>query len=240
MKVSEKILKKVKKIENGKIIRYKDLGLEPDEYFAGSKVMERLLKKGKLERISPGVFFKPKMTVFGKLGPDESEILKLYLFEDNERVGYLTGPGLYNSMALTTQVPAVYYAASRYKRISVKMGRVVIKPAKSYVDVNGQNYRYLQFLDALKDFTKILDLDTEFALGVLLTTLKKYNETELKTLIKYALKYPPRVRAFLGTLLEKAGFGSLTPELRKSLNPLSSYRCRISKLLPNANKWNIV
>jgi len=240
MKVSEKIFKEIKKIEDGKIIRYKDLGLKADEYYAASKVMERLLKKGTVERMSPGVFFKPKMTVFGKLGPDENEILKLYLFEDGERVGYLTGPGLYNSMALTTQVPAVYYAASRYKRISAKMGRVVIKPAKSYVEVSGENYKYLQFLDALKDFTKIFDLDTEFALGVLITNLKKYDDADLKVLIKYALKYPPRVRAFLGALLDRAGLASFTQVLRKSLNPITSYRLRIGKILPQAYKWNIV
>ena len=105
MKVSQKIDSQLKNIIEGVTFKYQDLTLEPSEYGAATKTVERLIAEGKLQRASKGVFYKPKQTIFGTLQPREGELLKQYLFKNGQRVAYITGASLYNQMGLTTQIP---------------------------------------------------------------------------------------------------------------------------------------
>ena len=59
-------------------------------------------------------------------------------------------------------------------------------------------------------------------------------------LIRYALKYPPRSRAFLGALLEKLKTEQNTNQLKQSLNSLTVYDLGIDKqILSTVLEWNI-
>ena len=70
--------------------------------------------------------------------------------------------------------------------------------------------------------------------------LKKLKKDEIKKIIKYSLKYPPRTRALLGALLESIGVKEELDDLRNSLNPLSEYAFGIKKeILNNAENWKI-
>ena len=54
------------------------------------------------------------------------------------------------------------------------------------------------------------------------------------------LAYPPRVRAFLGALLENIKTETGLTVLKTSLNPVSEYDYGIDKKqLPNMKNWNI-
>ena len=98
----------------------------------------------------------------------------------------------------------------------------------------------LEILDALKDFKKIPDLDKDSAIKIISNRLNELNTNEIKQLIKCVLSYPPRVRGFLGALLEKIDFLIELIILKKSLNPLSEYNYGINKsLLSTAPNWNI-
>lgn len=189
------------------------MAVEPQEFVADAKAIEWLIAKGIIKRISTGVFYKPKKTVFGELKPNEEEILKPYLFDKGKRIAYITGTSLYNRMNLTTQIPKSIKIASRDKRITVSKDNVKATRMKSYVDVKDNNFYLLELLDALKDFKKILDLDQNSAIEVLSKKLKELNPTERRLLIKCSLAYPPRVRGFLGALLESAK----TPAANKGL-----------------------
>ncbi len=62
----------------------------------------------------------------------------------------------------------------------------------------------------------------------------------MKELIKIALEYPPRVRAFLGALLENIDKNINIKSLDDSLNPLSEYELGLTKdILPTVENWNI-
>jgi hypothetical protein len=106
--------------------------------------------------------------------------------------------------------------------------------------VTDKNFYLLELLDALKDFKKIPDLDKNSAIKILSNKLKELNAIETKLLIKYGLAYPPRVRSFLGALLENIKTESDLSVLKTSLNPLSEYEYGISKnKLPTVENWNI-
>ena len=240
MKVSQKIEAQLKGIPEGITFGYKDMAIETDEFGAASKSIERIIAAGKLKRISKGVFYKPRMTVFGLVQPVEQELLKQYLFKNGRRVAYITGIGLYNQMGLTTQIPAIIIMASKSRRKAVDIGNIKIKPVKSYTNVTNENYKLLGILDAVKDFKTIPDTDIKSVISILKNQLNQLTEAERKYLTQYALDYPPRVRALLGAILEIVDNSLDLIELKKSLSPLSTYKTGITTaLLPNAIKWNL-
>ncbi len=240
MNIAKKIQEKINSFERGNTFTYQDFSIKKEEYSATSKTIERLIKKGKIKRISTGVFYKPKQTVFGELRPNEEKIITPYLFNNGKRIAYITGLLLYNKMGLTTQIPKEISIASREKRIYISKGSIKANAVKSYVEVTDDNYKYLEYLDALKDWKKIPDLDKKSAVEILITKLKEFDKNQSKELLRIALSYPPRVRAFFGALLENTGNKIDLTSLEESLNPLSEYKLGIAKeILPTIEKWNI-
>ncbi|GHV10126.1 hypothetical protein FACS1894162_2740 [Bacteroidia bacterium] len=239
MTITQKIQKQISKLADGTTFKYEQLGIEPQEYTAAAKALERFVNKGVIKRISTGVFYKPKQTVFGELKPNEEEVLKPYLFEQGKRIAYITGTSLYSRMGLTTQIPKKIKIASRDKRIFISRGNIKATAVKSYVDVNEKNFYLLEILDALKDLNKIPDLDKNSAIKILSNILQNLYIADVKLLIKYSLPYPPRVRALLGALLENVNFEIDFSTLKKSLNPLSEFNYNIENLLSTAKNWKI-
>jgi len=238
MTVAQRIGIRIADMRDGTTFKYQELGIAPSEYSAATKAIERLRKKGVVDRASTGVFYKPKKTVFGDLKPAQDELVKPYLYENNKRIAYVTGTSLYNRMGLTTQVPKNLSVASRDRRIITRIGDMQIRPVKSYVDVTKDNYQYLEILDAIKDIKIIPDSNIGTSILIICNGLQSLPEPS--KLVKLALKYPPRVRALVGAMLEKVGLGKLTSALQSSINPLSSFKYGIDEdLLPLANKWKI-
>ncbi|HZJ36026.1 MAG TPA: DUF6088 family protein [Gillisia sp.] len=240
MKVTEKIERKINRMQKGTTFKYQQLGIDQAEYSAAAKAIERLIKKGILKRVSTGVFYKPKQSAFGDLRPREEELIKPHLFQDGKRIAYVTGGSLYNRMGLTTQVPKNIKVASKVKRVTTKIGKTQVKSVKSYVDVTNENYYLLEILDALKDFKTIPDLDKKSAIALLKNKISKLTENDLSKIVRYALKYPPRAKALLGAILEFSKKKNSIESLKTNLNPLTSYKLGIKEeILPTAPKWNI-
>lgn len=241
MKISEKIKKVIEDMEPGDTFTYQQLSLNNNEYIAGTKAIERFINKGVIKRVSTGIFYIPKKSVFGELKPREDELIKPYLLNNKgKRIAYITGTSLYNKMGLTTQIPRVIKIASRDKKIYISNVNIKATPVKSYVDVTNQNYNLLQLLDALKDFKKIPNLNITSAIIILKNIISGLKKEELNKLIKYAIYYPPRVIALLGALLEEINVSINLNLLRENLNPLTNYRIGISdKILSTAEKWSI-
>ncbi len=242
MKVAAKIKLKVNSIQPGRIFKYSDLGISRNEYRAAAKTLSRLVKEKAVKRLSTGVFYKPRTTAFGELGPSENEQLRPYLFNGRKRIAYVTGPALFNRLSLTTQVPKDIDLAGKLKRPILKVGNMKIRFVKSYADVSRKNYKLLEILDVLKDFKKIPDLNKGSAIKRIKALISELNDQEKKDLVRYALAYPPRARAFLGALLESIEIEQkeLTETLNQSLNPLSLYSIGVDQdVLPNYKSWFI-
>ncbi|WP_183568523.1 hypothetical protein [Mucilaginibacter sp. SP1R1] len=142
-------------------------------------------------------------------------------------------------MGLTNKVPHNISIASRDKRVLTPIGNIQLRPVKSHVDVTNENYLLLEILYATKDLKIIPDVDHNRAVQNLLRQLT--DVTDKSKLVKLALKYPPRVRALAGSLLEQLGFKAIVALLGKSLNPLSAYTYGISaEALPTHTNWNIL
>lgn len=238
MKVAEKIADKIAGMPDGSTFRYQELPIEREEYTAAAKAIERLVKSGLIKRASTGLFYKPKRSAFGVLKPDEQELIKPYLFSTGKRIAYITGTLLYNRMGLTTQVPKNIKIATRDKRLELMLGNQKVTSIKSYADINDDNYPYLEYLDAIKDFKTIPDLNKDAGVRLLKDGISKLEDRQLFK--KLALKYPPRVRALAGALMELINPTEDLNAMRKSLNPLSTFEFGLNtNLLPNNATWNI-
>jgi predicted transcriptional regulator of viral defense system len=240
MKLSEQIREYIENIPTGKTFGYADLGISQEKYVTAAKALERLQKKGVIKKVAKGKFYKPQKTVFGELKPDYYEQLRPYLYENGKRMAYVTGVSLYNQMRLTTQVPSQIKIASYNKRIYIKQGVLKADAVKAYARVTSSNYKLLGILDALKDIKKIPDSKVSSSVQLLGSLIAALNKIKIKDLIKYALLYPPRVRALLGAIIDNLDNNIETEELKNSLNPLSKYKIGLKdKDLPTIKNWNI-
>lgn len=241
MKLTQNIKNKIKELPEGKTFGYADLGIAAEDFQTAAKVMERLQTKGIVKKISKGVFYKPEQTVFGELKPDFDEQLRPYLFENGKRIAYETGFSLYNQLGLTTQMAFRTKIASRSKRISINRGALKADAVKSYAEVTDKNYELLGFLDAFKDIKRIPDSNVKTSVKILSGKIKDLDEKQIAEMLKYAIFYPPRVRALLGAILENMNCTVNLQKLKESLNPLSSYELGLKESdLPTLKNWNIV
>jgi hypothetical protein len=241
MALATEIRKRIKQLPEGKTFGYDDLRIAKNDYTTAAKALERLQKEGLIKKVSKGIFYKPEQTVFGELKPDYSELLRPYLFENGKRVAYETGTSLYNRLGLTTQIAFRIKIASRGKRININRENLKADAVKSYAEVTDSNYETLGLLDAFKDIKKIPDCSVVQAIRRLSTIVKELNDKQTESFIKYALLYPPRVRALVGAVLENIGKKPKGIEkLKESLNPLTTIKLGIKESeLPTKSNWYI-
>lgn len=240
MTLAAQIRNKIQNLPEGKTFGYADLGIAKDEYQKAAKALERLQGQGIIKKTSKGVFYKPKQTMFGELKPDYSEQLRPYLFENGKRIAYETGFSLYNRLGLTTQMAFRIKIASRSKRISINRGVLKADAVKSYAEVTEANYELLGFLDAIKDIKRIPDSTVSKAIKIISSRIRNLDEKQLTALVKYALRYPPRVRALVGAILENLNSSTNTNKLKEGLNPLTQFKLGLRESdLPSIKNWNI-
>lgn len=241
MALATEIRKRIKQLPEGKTFGYDDLRIAKDEYTTAAKALERLQKEGLIKKVSKGVFYKPEQTVFGELKPDYSELLRPYLFENGKRVAYETGTSLYNRLGLTTQMAFRIKIASRGKRININRENLKADAVKSYAEVTDSNYETLGLLDAFKDIKKIPDCSVAQAINRLSAIVKELNDKQTASLLKYALVYPPRVRALVGAVLENIGSNiENIVKLKESLNPLTTIKLGVKESeLSTKSNWYI-
>lgn len=60
---------------DGTTFDYRELAITPGEYTAATKAIERLIKKGLINRASRGEFYKPEKTAFSNLVPKGEELI---------------------------------------------------------------------------------------------------------------------------------------------------------------------
>ncbi len=112
--------------------------------------LKRLADKGRIERFQKGVYYRTKQTVFGKARPSAETLeAQLLIRRGDDIIGYETGVSLMNQMGLTTLVPRKReIATNAYRKIINDKYIIVRKPV---ITVNAGNFRYLQFLDVIRD-----------------------------------------------------------------------------------------
>ena len=240
MKTVQSVIFTIDRLPKGYVFTFADFVTEVNKKEAVIKALNRLAVSGKIAKLSKGKYYKPEDSVFGKLQPNKSQIVKDLLENEGKIIGYLTGYSIYNQLGLTTQVSNTIQIGKNEIRPSFKRGSNTISFIRQKNTITKGSIRLLQILDAIRYFKKIPDSNSLTTFKRLLAILKNVKEKDKIIMVRLALKYPAATRALLGALLQSIGKISIAKPLRNSLNPITVYKLSgVRKAIPDAEKWNI-
>lgn len=183
-----------KRLRPGKVYRREDLSKWSTSV---DRHLQELVHEGKLEKLSQGLYYSPKQSVFGKTPPDEKELLEGFLKTDRFLV---TTPNLYNSLGLgTTQLYNKRVVYNNKRHGLVKLGN--------------REYQFHFKLDFPNTLSK------EFLMVDLVNNLETLAEDSKQVLTKVADKVPTLDQRKLGQAVKRYGhvgtkkiFASLLPQ----------------------------
>jgi hypothetical protein len=224
----------------GFVFTSSDFQIEVNKQKAVNKAINKLVASGKIRRLSKGRFYKPQISRYGELQPDVYQIVKDLIEKNGKPIGYLTGYSVFNNLGLTTQVPASLRIACKREKKAIIRGIYRISFVKQENTITKENIQLLQLLDCLRFFKNIPDTTPDNACYRLLVLFKDLTPEQTATIKKLVLKYNPATIALLGAIIETINVNEDTTALFNVLNPMTSYKMRISaKILPTQYKWYI-
>ncbi len=240
MVASQLIENKIAGIEPTKVFTIEDLGF-PHDWWENVRVkLGRMVKLGLIEKVGRGKYYKPKTYVFGNIGPAPSEIVKDLMYDNGTLSGYITGYAVWNQMGLTSQISNVIIIGTSRRRDLMTRGNYEIRFIMQPNKITSNSIPLLQILDSIKLIKQIPDTTVDKSIGILKKHITELDEKRLATIVKLSMKYPPRVRALLGAILESTGNDKYISELKQSLNPTSTYSIGLNDSSDiNPNNWNI-
>lgn len=239
--IQQKIKQFIEEKPAGEIFRYKDLPFQGKELTAVSKSLSRFSKKGIVRRLRKGMYYKPKQTIFGELGPGENEIINAFTVNEKSIIGYRTGLSEFNRLGLTTQVPNEIIIKVQGNKRNTKIGNLRIKYSGFKQNIRESDIDKLQILDAIKNLKKIPDTGINNSIVLITSLIEAYSLKDKYRLLLLSKKYNAQTRALLGAIFELKGLTELSKILQNTLNPLTKYRIAIDKnVLPTKSNWNIV
>lgn len=150
-------------------------------------ILNRLKNEGIINAEYKGVYYKPIMSIFGKVPLNTNRLreLKYLMDRDGNIKGYIVGAKLFNKIGLTTQVPNVTDIVTNeckyHKQYDEKLRTYITKPK---IEINNENYKYLQFIDILENRDNIY-IEAENADEILYKIIQESN-LNFEKIIKYA------------------------------------------------------
>lgn len=103
-------------------------------------------------RFQKGIYYKTKITPFGKAGISYPDLIRrIYLMDRDKVIGYETGPSYMNKLGLTTQMPSYIYLATERARHGLTGQDSKLVLLKPKIGITKENCRYLQFLDIIEN-----------------------------------------------------------------------------------------
>lgn len=122
--------------------------------------LKRLADDSVIERIQKGVYYKPKVTVFGKTKPPIDLVInETCIKSDNQTIGYIGEQTLLHNLGLTTLMPkSKVIVTNKYRTKIAKENQITLK--KPTVKITNENVRYLQMIDTIAMLeTEYIDAD---------------------------------------------------------------------------------
>jgi len=180
------------------------------------KSIERMRKKGELERLAKGVYCRPKVTKFGKISAGEENILDYYIGKENY-TGVVIGYRLYNKYGITTQVSKT---VKIYSNVLEEEKKVIknVEIKKVNISINSKIKRAIEQLEILENYDEIEDIDKNSLKRLYRGIAEEYSEQVFTSVLRN-MKYKKRTIAYLEKILNN----------RKVENTLSQFLNKTSK-----------
>lgn len=164
------------------------------------KELNKLCDEKKIIRYERGLYYIPTQTILGSSILDPNKVIvKKYIFDGIETIGYYSGITFLNQLGLTTQVPNIIELytnnePSNVRETMIGKQRVLLRRARTIV--NQSNVAVLSFLEMMNSMTSSF-IDNEKKL-----IINRYiadNGITRKDITKYAPLFPDRA---IRTLVE--------------------------------------
>jgi len=222
------------RVERGgeRLWRFEDFGGLP--VTAVAQALSRLTRNGQLERLSKGIYYRPRQTRFGKSRPSPTAIQHL---ASRRKSLFPAGIAAANLLGFTTQNPSRGELATSGLSLPRKLvGADTIVHARRPEAWSRLSETDAALLDFLRQGGRTSELSPEDTLNRVLQLLSEPGR--LERLLNIAKTEPPRGRALLGALGEHLGSTSQQiGRLQASLNPLSRFDFGLLAGIPNARSW---
>jgi hypothetical protein len=201
---------------------------------AVAQALSRLTREGKLQRLSKGVYYRPRRTTFGASRPNPSAISQLAA---RTRPMFPAGLSAANLLGFTTQSARKSELATSASNLPRKLvGADAVVHTRRPAAWAGLSDKEAALLDFLRRRGKSSELAPDETVRRLLALFRK--ELRFERILEVAATEPPRVRAMLGAIAEALGKPPRELEtLRRSLNSLSRFDFGMLSVLPNADRW---
>ena len=200
-------------IMTGQLYREKYANMMSEAAFA--QIVSRLYRSGEIERVSKGIYCRPKKTRFGTILPSEREIVDLFTSGSN---GVIVGYGLYNALGVTTQISKRQTAYSSIAEEQLKqIGNVTIH--KYELEYTSEVKSVIQLMELLYHYKEIQDVNTAAMIRCIEKLSEQYNE-EAFEIVQKTIGYPKWTIAFLREVLN---YHHTPNNLNRYLSALSQY-----------------
>lgn len=202
-------------------------------FTAVAQALSRLTKRGAIDRLSKGIYYRSRQTTFGKSLPSPAALQKL-LSHDNV---FPSGIAAANLLGFTTQTPKrkeiATSAPSLPRKLIGKDTLLHTRRPEAWIGLSGADAAMLDFLRRAGRTSELSPKET-----VKKTLAITAEKGRFGRLLRIAGSEPPRVRAILGAIGEQMRKKpALLKRLRGSLNPLSQFDFGLLAGLPYARKW---
>ena len=198
------------------------------------QALSRLTRRGRLERLSKGVYYSTRQTAFGKSRPNPAAIQKLA----SRRKGvFPSGIAAANLLGFTTQTARRSEISTSALSLPRKLvGTDTVIHTRRPEAWAGLSQSDAALLDFLRRAGRTSELSPEETIR---RALALFSENErFERLVKVAPSEPPRVRAMIGAIGEQLGKNRAElRRLRASLNPYSRFDFGLLAGLRHAPNW---
>lgn len=163
-----------------------DLTKENARCVANNK-LKRMSDKQQITRMSKGIYYNTRKTVFGEIAPNISKYaIHMLTYNQGEVIGYESGASFLNKVGLSTLVTKDITITTNNYRKQLPAGCHVIAK-KPRLPITSENYRYLQILDAIFSMNH-LPIDVSNPKTVLGNIIKS-SQLDVLKLLAYARQY---------------------------------------------------
>ena len=147
--IANTVKNRINALEEGYIFSFMDFEGSSKNGEAIIKTLNRLVEKGKIEKLSKGRYWKPIVKNNRTIQPRKEEFIKDLLVKNGEIIGYETG---FNAVSKTQGIlenKKILIGRNSYKS-SIKRGCYSIEFVLQRNEITEENIELLQILDCLK------------------------------------------------------------------------------------------
>jgi hypothetical protein len=201
-----------------------------------SQALSRFVRQGLLQRISKGIYYRPRQTAFGQSRPSPSAIRQLPV---SRKAVFPSGVSAANLLGFTTQ----HSSHGEFATAATSFPRGVVGKEVRLHTRRPEAWNGLGEVDAaLLDFLRRRGATSELSEEETVQHLLRYfsEEGRFDRIVEIALSEPPRVRAMIGAIGQELKKDKERLKiLKESLNPLTRFDFGVLSHLRYASEWQV-